>query len=361
MKATEEQILQRISEGKTASEMMDEFGYKTDSFIYTVAKKHNVKVTKPCEKKAVIVAKMRSEGKLVSEIASELGMTKGGVQSLIKRNSIPLKAKTEIRVCGICGKEFETSEHSNKKYCCIECQRKANRTPQGELDESKAIEALEKHSDWEYIGGYTGSEGSMIIRHKPCGFTTRKSSISVRHTNGKPNGLRCLLCEQRERAQKEKQRRRSIEAKQFKTHLKPIKYKTYSFKECCVCGAFFIPDTSRQVVCSDECRRVRTNHQWSMKEERRKQALTSESNQINVRSVFERDNGICWLCGEPCDIDADPNDNRYPSVDHVIPIARGGLDEWSNVRLAHRLCNSIKWAHIIEDPDAVLTSLRSGQ
>ena len=98
MKATEEQILQRISEGKTISEIVIEFGYKTDNSIYRIAHKHGIKIT----------------------------------------------VRTETRTCGICGKEFETSEHSNKKYCCIECQRKANRTPKGELDESIAIDALDE-------------------------------------------------------------------------------------------------------------------------------------------------------------------------------------------------------------------------
>lgn len=34
--------------------------------------------------------------------------------------------------------------------------------------------------------------------------------------------------------------------------------------------------------------------------------------------------------------------NWYPSIDHVIPISKGGRHSWDNVKLAHRLCNSVK-------------------
>ena len=34
--------------------------------------------------------------------------------------------------------------------------------------------------------------------------------------------------------------------------------------------------------------------------------------------------------------------NNYPTIDHVIPLAKGGMHSWDNVRLAHHNCNSIK-------------------
>jgi 5-methylcytosine-specific restriction endonuclease McrA len=44
--------------------------------------------------------------------------------------------------------------------------------------------------------------------------------------------------------------------------------------------------------------------------------------------------GTCWLCGEP------GADTR----DHVVSIARGGTNAPSNIRPAHRACNSSKGA-----------------
>ena len=38
---------------------------------------------------------------------------------------------------------------------------------------------------------------------------------------------------------------------------------------------------------------------------------------------------------------------QYPSIDHVIPLAKGGLHAWSNVKLAHKGCNEQKGDRII--------------
>lgn len=67
---------------------------------------------------------------------------------------------------------------------------------------------------------------------------------------------------------------------------------------------------------------------------------------ITLQKVFEIDNGICYLCGKPCNKDdiqqiegcwvAGPT---YPSIEHVVPLARGGEHSWKNVRLAHMKCN----------------------
>lgn len=42
--------------------------------------------------------------------------------------------------------------------------------------------------------------------------------------------------------------------------------------------------------------------------------------------------GVCYLCGEP------GADTR----EHVIPLSKGGTNEPSNIRPAHRACNSGK-------------------
>ena len=70
---------------------------------------------------------------------------------------------------------------------------------------------------------------------------------------------------------------------------------------------------------------------------------------INLVDLFKKSNGVCYLCGKPCDTEDRREVNgtiicgdMYPSIDHVIPLARGGKHSWNNVRLAHRICNSLK-------------------
>lgn len=66
---------------------------------------------------------------------------------------------------------------------------------------------------------------------------------------------------------------------------------------------------------------------------------------ITLLKVFERDGGVCQICGLPVDINA--RDGRkiyrdYPTVDHIIPLSHGGLHVWNNVQLAHMGCNAMK-------------------
>lgn len=57
--------------------------------------------------------------------------------------------------------------------------------------------------------------------------------------------------------------------------------------------------------------------------------------EITLNKVYERDNGICQLCRTFCN-------KANASIDHKIPISRGGAHTWDNVQLAHFNCNSAK-------------------
>lgn len=48
----------------------------------------------------------------------------------------------------------------------------------------------------------------------------------------------------------------------------------------------------------------------------------------------------CWLCGQHVDQTLPANHDLARSIDHVIPRSLGGTNERSNLRLAHRRCNS---------------------
>lgn len=53
---------------------------------------------------------------------------------------------------------------------------------------------------------------------------------------------------------------------------------------------------------------------------------------VDHDAIYDRDKGICGICGK-----AVPRDRM--SLDHILPIACGGLHEARNVRLAHHRCN----------------------
>nr|WP_239536851.1 HNH endonuclease signature motif containing protein [Arthrobacter roseus] len=52
---------------------------------------------------------------------------------------------------------------------------------------------------------------------------------------------------------------------------------------------------------------------------------------------------MCWLCGEQVDLEADgKRDDWAATLDHVIPRSKGGTHDESNLKTAHRWCNSIR-------------------
>lgn len=55
--------------------------------------------------------------------------------------------------------------------------------------------------------------------------------------------------------------------------------------------------------------------------------------------VVERDGTDCGLCNGPVDLSIQYPDPRSPSLDHVIPISKGGHDTMDNVQLSHLRCN----------------------
>jgi len=58
--------------------------------------------------------------------------------------------------------------------------------------------------------------------------------------------------------------------------------------------------------------------------------------------VFERDNWMCRICGDPVNRDARTPELDAPTVDHIVPLARGGAHAPDNWQTAHFYCNSVK-------------------
>ena len=73
---------------------------------------------------------------------------------------------------------------------------------------------------------------------------------------------------------------------------------------------------------------------------------------VDPSKILERDGWACHICGDDIPKDAKYPDRLSPSMDHVVPLARGGLHEMGNVKAAHFICNSIKRDNVdyVHDP-----------
>lgn len=75
---------------------------------------------------------------------------------------------------------------------------------------------------------------------------------------------------------------------------------------------------------------------------RRARKRDTEAELIVSREVFERDGWVCGICAEFVDSAlAWPNPGSA-SLDHIVPLAKGGSHTYGNVQCAHLRCNIVK-------------------
>lgn len=60
---------------------------------------------------------------------------------------------------------------------------------------------------------------------------------------------------------------------------------------------------------------------------------------ITLQKLIKRDGLTCAICGLPCFYFGEPTADLYPTMDHLVPISKGGGHTWDNVQVAHRICN----------------------
>lgn len=109
-----------------------------------------------------------------------------------------------------------------------------------------------------------------------------------------------------------------------------------SERSCLHCAAV-IPQAARRdkVFCSEQC------NSRAHALQRKLRARTGQDDKPGyLRSaICERDDWRCWICKKFVDRHADHPDPLAPSLDHLIPVSRGGVSELSNLRLTHLVCN----------------------
>lgn len=279
------------------------------------------------------VAELRRQGLCSAEISKILNIDCKQINTTARLIGMPFTDEEKQRSIQIGIDKNKRSDEQNKKY---------------------GIEFIQTyHPEWEYVSGQIGSDDYMEIKHIKCGHIISKSAIRVRRKN---QDLICPYCrkeqsaalkEQRKQEQEQRQEQRQeerIQQKIEKFWSQPFDQAALSF--CPVCnGAYF----GNRKYCSDICAQKVMNARHKDKRIRKLQSICVDSD-IDLYKLYQRDNGICHICGDKCDFEDFTRGKNgcfivgitYPSIDHVIPISKGGMHSWDNVKLAHHYCNTLK-------------------
>ena len=239
------------------------------------------------------------------------------------------------KICQYCGKEFET-KYKNTQYCTSECGSR------------HYAERTKKHYYCEYCGKERFSDHPS--RHRfcsvECALASKRNNVDVTEKNKielikicpicknefKPINSRHIYC-----SRKCLDKAISIKGKK----LWGEQYKARCFK-CLICGKEVTTKVGyrRKLYCSDECLKKATKRKE--KEKRAAEMKKSFVEPVSMKFVYNRDKGICGICGYPVINDSSPENIWGATIDHIIPLSKGGLHQKSNCQLAHRLCNSMK-------------------
>lgn len=145
---------------------------------------------------------------------------------------------------------------------------------------------------------------------------------------------------------------------------------------CIICGGPVISRLPQAVVCSQTCKvrrdsakRVRTAEQLERKREAQRRYREAHPEKFNVwtdarraayhrrrarkkagdagerivhREVFKRDGWVCGICGRRVNPDLVFPHPKSSSLDHIVPLSKGGTHTMANVQLAHLACNTAK-------------------
>lgn len=207
--------------------------------------------------------------------------------------------KEQTKACAVCGKTFTTWQ-SRRKTCSEECKTINETTLKREREKKRIRPPQDGHAIW------------------------------IRQRYGSEEAYKEWLAEQ------ERQKQEQMEQTRLRHEAEKEAHKIVG--ECVVCGNTFTTFNPKQKTCCKKCGRKLAN---ARKQNRipKEQIVDSD---ITLEALYRRDSGVCYLCGKQCDWN-DKDGNKvgpnYPSIDHLIPVARGGLHAWNNVRLAHFKCN----------------------
>lgn len=266
--------------------------------------------------------------------------------------------------CEHCSQQFEPGNYQTKRFCTRRCQERAQerrrylRRRQEKIDAGliRPREARQSQSvchecgttagiDW-WHGRYR-SYKHVRYRCQPCYLSwlrLRYYKRTGKSATGRAGQLRgaiekrrvgatavCSVCESDFTVQHWNHFRCSLDCHKLRSRI--------AYGNCATCGVLMLTQRHHAFrrYCSVECLKPAMAAKNRRKNAKRRGARVGKP--YTLADVVARDGKKCHLCRKVVDVSLPGTDRMGPTIDHLVPIADGGLDELANVRLAHRACN----------------------
>jgi hypothetical protein len=231
-----------------------------------------------------------------------------------------------INTCEECGKTFGT-QRRNTLYCGVACRNKANPRNAAPLTMKCAFcgeEFQSKRSGAVYCSQQCNNRAAYAVRYPPimpreceyCGEIYQPIKINARYCGRACQGSAWYDANY--------------------TPAVPVMITV----SCEYCGMEFRAWRTTRKYCSKRCdfydhpsRSARSN-----KARAERYGVEYEGN-IDPLEILNRDNWLCHICSHPIGQSYVWPDGRSGSMDHVVPVSKGGSHTRDNLKAAHLRCN----------------------
>jgi hypothetical protein len=256
------------------------------------------------------------------------------------------------QICRVCGKEFDKKAH-HQRSCSLQCEYQWRRKAEHERQplckcQGCGITFRPKRSDRMQ---FHSQECALAFRSKQNRITDLIRALSkVRHLVAVLRRFRSCpqcgnkICTTNRRRFCSDECRKAYARIEERSKCQRLHDEITGVRRCYQCAAEFTPSypSKRRRFCSARCakrfgRRIR---------QRRTRARKWKTSHMFDRfadwEIFERDGWLCQICLQPIDRTAKTLRPMAATLDHIIPLSRGGTHTRGNVQTAHRRCNSLK-------------------
>lgn len=301
------------------------------------------------------VIKLRSSGLGSLRISKELGVSKSAVKSWLKKLEIggkldEYKPREYKIVCKCCGLE-NLMANEKAMFCNDKCRAEYNRRHRGSLLQCKNCRSsFKSYKDKKFCNR------DCFLEYK------RNNKVVIPKEINKKISKECLHCgaEYQTSCSTSKYCSSTCGYK-YKQAEKAAKKKLFNIK-CKECGKHFSTTNRQRVFCSNVCG---NKYKSRISEVKRRKTIKNNGKvdwEISIERLIKRDGSTCYLCGYKCDTKdyivteggTIITGEDYPSIEHVIPVSKGGTHTWDNVKVAHRGCNNLKGVKIISSKQEIL-------
>jgi len=192
------------------------------------------------------------------------------------------------------------------------------------------------------------SKGGRVFCDEQCACEWR--SIHYASANHKPFEESRQRTRAKRAIEAEAARRRAEEREAARL-IKPANKKTPGYVTCIVCQkTVWVEQHSNKKYCSKKCSRKAHRQTAGYKASRRELKRNREhikrskgiGDRITIPDLMKKHKSRCVNCRTICVKPEGYNWDNEANIDHVLPIAAGGLHIWSNVQLLCRRCNMAK-------------------